>query len=404
MEPNHKLKYEREKRGWSQAYVARKIGTSADLISKWERGLRGVGMQHRQALCDLFNRNAEELGFIQPITSLIKELGNEASLDKDDPMNKGRRQLLQQALTLLCSGGLATPNHISIPTDLYITLSDTALRECWHQINNNTSQASEILSVIAPMLINMALEPSPYQQQLASIATKTLLLRVIAATHKANYIARELFNHEAIQCSRLSNDHLLQAAALTYMGWTYLVCPPVRPEKAIEVAKEALTANRSEKTNIASNCHAIMAEAYSYLGADYKQTALRHMGLAQESYANTTDVLDYADCTPYTLHHNAAMAYLHLGDPKTAIQQLDKSLLQNATPRGQCGSLLYIADAACKINDYDLFKTRFIQGIELVETIHSDHRKALAKQIANRAPKDWLRDDELQKAITKLHV
>lgn len=58
------LRYQRQKRGWSQQRVAEQIGTSMDMVSRWERGASMPTPYYREKLCALFQADAEELGFI----------------------------------------------------------------------------------------------------------------------------------------------------------------------------------------------------------------------------------------------------------------------------------------------------------------------------------------------------
>lgn len=62
MPGNQKLRYERELRGWSQARVAKEIGTTPNSVSMWERGLVVPTPYFRERLCTLFEKNAVELG------------------------------------------------------------------------------------------------------------------------------------------------------------------------------------------------------------------------------------------------------------------------------------------------------------------------------------------------------
>ncbi|MFL5592408.1 MAG: tetratricopeptide repeat protein [Ktedonobacteraceae bacterium] len=58
------LRYERERRGWSQADVASRVGSDTKTVARWERGKGLPRPYHRQALCELFGKNAEEFGLI----------------------------------------------------------------------------------------------------------------------------------------------------------------------------------------------------------------------------------------------------------------------------------------------------------------------------------------------------
>lgn len=65
MVPNRSLKQARELRGWSQAKVAREIGTDATTVSRWERGLFLPTPYFRERLCAVFEKNTEELGLLE---------------------------------------------------------------------------------------------------------------------------------------------------------------------------------------------------------------------------------------------------------------------------------------------------------------------------------------------------
>lgn len=64
MQPNVRLKRERERRGWSQARVAEQLGVFPQCISRWERGAAKPYPYFREKLCALFEEDAETLGFI----------------------------------------------------------------------------------------------------------------------------------------------------------------------------------------------------------------------------------------------------------------------------------------------------------------------------------------------------
>ncbi|HYL42352.1 MAG TPA: helix-turn-helix domain-containing protein, partial [Ktedonobacteraceae bacterium] len=59
---HEQLKYERERRGWSQADLAEKTGCDTKTVGRWESGGSLPRPYLRQVLCELFGKNAEELG------------------------------------------------------------------------------------------------------------------------------------------------------------------------------------------------------------------------------------------------------------------------------------------------------------------------------------------------------
>jgi transcriptional regulator with XRE-family HTH domain len=65
-ERNYRLKLERERRGWSLGYVATLIGCpDPHTVSRWERQIFYPSPRYRQALCELYGKDAQELGFLK---------------------------------------------------------------------------------------------------------------------------------------------------------------------------------------------------------------------------------------------------------------------------------------------------------------------------------------------------
>src|SRR5438270_1498292 len=58
------LKRERELRNLSQEELASRVGTDSKTVSRWESGERLPRPDSREALCQLFGKNAEELGLL----------------------------------------------------------------------------------------------------------------------------------------------------------------------------------------------------------------------------------------------------------------------------------------------------------------------------------------------------
>src|SRR5215469_2443829 len=71
---NQRLKYERERRGWSLGYVATLIDCpDPHTIGRWERGISFPSPRYRHALCELFGKDAEELGLLKRDQDLISD-------------------------------------------------------------------------------------------------------------------------------------------------------------------------------------------------------------------------------------------------------------------------------------------------------------------------------------------
>ena len=60
--PNERLRHARSLRGWSQAKLAEEVGTSFEMVSRWERGVTIPTLYFRAQLCASLGMTAEELG------------------------------------------------------------------------------------------------------------------------------------------------------------------------------------------------------------------------------------------------------------------------------------------------------------------------------------------------------
>jgi DNA-binding XRE family transcriptional regulator len=65
-----RLRRERELRGWSQAELARQIGApDKSVVGRWERGEVSPSPHYRARLCELFELDAEEFGWLDAYPS-----------------------------------------------------------------------------------------------------------------------------------------------------------------------------------------------------------------------------------------------------------------------------------------------------------------------------------------------
>src|SRR5258708_12881124 len=62
--PNERLRHARYEKGWTQAALAEKVGTTFETVSRWERGIKAPGAFFRRKLCDVLGKTAEELGLL----------------------------------------------------------------------------------------------------------------------------------------------------------------------------------------------------------------------------------------------------------------------------------------------------------------------------------------------------
>lgn len=82
--PNQRLRSERQRREWSQAYVARQIDTYAFMVHRWEHGQTFPTPLYRRKLSDLFEKSAEELGLV-PLQDADDDVDNGVNDSGSEP-------------------------------------------------------------------------------------------------------------------------------------------------------------------------------------------------------------------------------------------------------------------------------------------------------------------------------
>ncbi len=63
--PNDRLRRARDLKGWSQADLAEQVGTSFEMVSRWERGVTVPGPHYRKRLCAVLGQSADDLGLLR---------------------------------------------------------------------------------------------------------------------------------------------------------------------------------------------------------------------------------------------------------------------------------------------------------------------------------------------------
>ena len=66
--PNEDLRRTRNLKGWTQTELAEQVGTSFEMVSRWERGVTIPSAYFRKRLCSVLDKTAEELGFVRTDT------------------------------------------------------------------------------------------------------------------------------------------------------------------------------------------------------------------------------------------------------------------------------------------------------------------------------------------------
>src|SRR2546421_717705 len=63
--PNDRMRRSRSLKGWPQADLAEQVGTSFEIVSRWERGVTVPSPYYRERLCAVLGQTAGELGLLR---------------------------------------------------------------------------------------------------------------------------------------------------------------------------------------------------------------------------------------------------------------------------------------------------------------------------------------------------
>jgi transcriptional regulator with XRE-family HTH domain len=73
--PNERLRRARSLKGWSQGDLAEQVGTSFEMVSRWERGITVPSPYYRQRLCNVLGQSAEDLGLLRSALNSARVAG-----------------------------------------------------------------------------------------------------------------------------------------------------------------------------------------------------------------------------------------------------------------------------------------------------------------------------------------
>src|SRR5438105_13693389 len=65
--PNERLRHARNLKGWSQAELAERVGTSFEMVSRWERGITVPSPHYRKRLSSVLDQTPEALGLVRDL-------------------------------------------------------------------------------------------------------------------------------------------------------------------------------------------------------------------------------------------------------------------------------------------------------------------------------------------------
>lgn len=365
--PNDLLRYERQKRGWSQSRLAELIGADTSMISRWECGERKPGHFYQEKLCDLFGKNALELGLIEQrettestptsiatlVSSPVKSALPRASSDEVAVLGQNResdndvnRREATKHIAALMSGALFMAPHDLFNAQSLERLTRALVKpsnidehtlkhfgviteSCWHlMMGNELEIAEQTIWGYLPKLVVLAKQPSEHQRTSASIASQGYLLAASLAGHRNDLHARERYCEQALQFGSLAHDHNLQMAALKQLALTFEYKD--RPGAVLQTYQKAIPYLNELSPLLRARMYAGLAGAHAQCGqklGGQAEQALRALALAYESFPDKPEddpSFLYADCDYYTITLWDGLVHLDLDQPEAARKAFER--------------------------------------------------------------------------------
>ena len=365
-----------------------------------------LSLEIEQVIASLGRSSSSALNspFVQGI--FLPTQGTMISKGLGDPMDQLRRKFLQGAAGMLLPLFFGAGSKNALALDEIVSHGGNIITACWHLMKGKEiNAAEELLDAYTPTLLHLAFQISPYQQAIAMMATQACMIRAIIAKHHLNPIAREMYCHEAIQCSRLSSDKSLRAGALMYLGYTYTFCNPFRPQKAIDTFLEALGELEDSDDLVRSDICIGLADAYALVNNESQ--AKRTIQMAQDCFPSRPEQSAsflYADCALDTLYQWEAKMYLDLAqhDQRQDYYKNARNVLEQSTrihalsERCMVETVIYQTNAALGLRDLDAYASCLEVGASTALQMGSQRRYQEALDLYQQVPKAWKQEPKMQ--------
>ncbi|GAC1467498.1 MAG: hypothetical protein PVSMB2_35460 [Ktedonobacteraceae bacterium] len=443
---NSKLIQARQEKNWTQSEACEAAGV-ADIRSwqRWELEGMTPSSYYRRKLCSIFNKTAEELGFLTKIpkdastdrAEVVTE-SNVLLTTEDEQLRKSQLINLltqeqvavllpllelresemahfdeskRQALRLLIElAGMAVATS-ALDLEPWERLSSTKpldmdtnafthfknlMSECWELGKSQLTIADRVLTGFLPDMIELA----PYHREAAFLATQGLRLRSILTAHQLNLSSKVTLCQKAVDHARTSGDLNSLVAALTELGVAYKYAN--QHDSSITTYQEALHYSGEASPLLRTRVYAAAAAALAQHGR--KKEADFYIHLAYEDFPEnpTTDPsFTYADSGIYMIAFYEGVMRLGMDQPAEAYQAFENYKNHPAsaiTPeRNRLEIINQQGKAAIMLNNLEQYVDHLEQGITGAIALKSKKRfDEVVKIFQETMPKSWLDESQIK--------
>jgi transcriptional regulator with XRE-family HTH domain len=388
--PNLILRREREKRGWSQSRLAEEIGANTDMVSRWERGERGVDYIYQEKLCKLFEKNAIELGF-------IKEPETQTEAQLETPSNN-----------------LILPTTFNSEIEDKLDYAENLIDLAWAAwFASRPKEASRSVSRLLPSLEKIAYN---LYQPGHTLRAKELIVRAhgLLGTIYLDALQNETSLFHYMQAHRFAEEIHDVNLSTTYLCLIGDVLrrqnDHARALKYMENARD-LASNASNTTR----GHILQLLAYTYGDTGQEAAFERTISEATDLLAFTGEGIDTTqkEFIPFEIYEIRGKVNRDLGKPLNAIPYLElaeKSLTtaDSVTPRWHALLEISRAQAFCDAGDITTGTNLACKGFIMAYQCHSPRQmnrvRKLLKKLEEGPFKDHPRVQDLKNLLYETYM
>jgi transcriptional regulator with XRE-family HTH domain len=367
--PNHQLRQCREKRGWSQARLAELIGSVEGVVSKWERGISVPDPFYREKLCELFEKDAYDLGFLEKQdTNSITTL----SFIKDPHENTAN-------LSLFDLGVVDKLDNVESIINL--------AWEAWFA--SRPREVARSVNRLLPGLEKIAYSPYP---PIHTLRAKNLAIRAhgllgsVCSDAQQNDTA--LFHY--MQAHRFAEEIQDVELAATYLCLVGDVLrqqnDQIRALSHMERARDLVPNNSN-----ATRGHILQLLAYAYGDTKQEEAFNQTISEATDLLAFSGEGVDISqkEFIPFEVYEIQGKVYRDLGQPLKAIPYLElaeKSLVteNSVTPRWHALLEISRAQAYCDAGDIVNGTKLACKGFIMAFKCHSPHQMNRVRKLLRK--------------------
>jgi transcriptional regulator with XRE-family HTH domain len=321
-----KLIEAREKRQWTQAEAAKKIGVDNITLYRWETGKATPRGYNLRQLCDVYELKPSDINEMRESSSSDTVDLNTALLVED------AAKISTLPLTFTSAGPMS--KFDGLWADDLLAIYARGIAACQDlYCGGNPHQVEAILPLYCNQTTLLAQQPSPLQQSAADLASQAQLLACELLTDREDFGAAQQAGQKAFQYGQIAGDTNLQVAALINLA--NLGFHRKLSTAALQTYQHAISLLHENVTPLLQGrTYAGITEVYAMRGQ--LEEAMQAMGSAYEHYPLRPEddpAYSYLRASRYSLYvFGDAQSRLFLGQPQEADQALITMQRENNDP------------------------------------------------------------------------